>query len=141
MNLTSCKEKSKGHVGCVSFSGLNQFSTRPLGFNSSQLFSHTAVASIRIGWPVAAAATELPRCSRRIHQKSSALLLPARTTAAYYHPASLRLHAYLIMVLSPAHCLAPLPCTSRQASSSKDPSVYHPHRWKKIDFFSCMLPA
>jgi hypothetical protein len=36
--------------------------SQPIQHLLSQLFSHTPAASIRIGWPIPAAATELPRC-------------------------------------------------------------------------------
>lgn len=133
MNMRGCKTVDL-HLRCRGFFFLSNShvpTNSALGhlvyqLSGSQLFSHTPAASIRIGWPVAAAATELPRCSRRIHQKSSALLLPARTTAAYYHPASFRIHvSYHGSLCCP---LPPLPCTSRQASASKNRFVYHPRR-------------
>lgn len=52
----------KDHAMRLNVSSPNRFSTWQL------FFSHSPAASIRIGWAVPAAATEPPRCSRRIHQ-------------------------------------------------------------------------
>lgn len=122
--------KSKECVGCVSFSGLNQFSTRHSAtwvYQFSALLPHSSgVHPDRLA----------RRCSRdRTAQTFTSnppkIQRPPATSTHHCRllpPASLRLHVSLIMVLSPAHCL---PCL---AHLGKHPPA-------RIDLFITLIGA